>query len=153
MPRSFGDIDGLISFLRSRKITEVTLSARVATTTSPGGEQIAFRGRIVVEAKYGRSGCAQYSEQVMPYVANTRSPDLPASAEHAEGLRAAQLALARQLRSYRGEYQAVVDSAKASVADRLARAGITIAEAELPRARGVGGNRSGSEAAGLEEED
>jgi uncharacterized protein YaiL (DUF2058 family) len=66
----------------------------------------------------------------MPYVTTTKSPDLPALEEHAAGLRAAQLALARQLRSYRGEYHAVVDSAKANVARRLAEAGIAVVEPE-----------------------
>ena len=128
--RQFDNIDELIGFLRAKRIGEATLSVRVATTTSPGGDQIAFRGRVVVEAKYGRSSRAEYVEQVMPYVTTTKSPDLPALEEHAAGLRAAQLALARQLRSYRGEYHAVVDSAKANVARRLAEAGIAVVEPE-----------------------
>jgi hypothetical protein len=128
--RQFASINDLIEFMRARRIGEATLSARVATTTSPGGEQIAFRGRVVVEAKYGRSSRAEYVEQVMPYVASTKSPDLPASEEHAASLRAAQLALARQLRSYRGEYHAVVHSARAGLVRTLQEAGIAVVEPE-----------------------
>ena len=128
MQRQCDSIGDLIAFMRARKIREATLSARVATTTSPGGEQIAFRGRIVVEARYGSKSRAEYVEQVMPYIANTKSPDLPASEERAADLRGAQRALARQLRSYRGEYHAVVDSAKADVARTLQDAGIAVVE-------------------------
>jgi hypothetical protein len=128
--RQFDTVDDLIAFLRARKIGEVTLSARVGTTTSPGGEQMSFRGRIVAEAGYGRGSRAEYVEQVMPYIASTRSPDLPAAADHAADLRSAQLALARQLRAYRGEYHAVVDAAKTSLASRLKEAGIAVVESE-----------------------
>ncbi len=128
MTRQFASLDELVGFLRTKKIGEVGLSARVATTTSPGGDQISFRGRIVVEAKYGKQSRAEYMEQVMPYITATRSPDLPASAEHASSLRSAQLELARQLRSYRGEYHAVVDAAKAGLTRRLREAGIAVVE-------------------------
>ena len=130
MHRQFNRVDDLIAFLRARKIAEVSLSARVGTTTSPGGEQMSFRGRIVAEARYGRGSRAQYVEQVMPYIASTRSPDLPAAAVHAADLRGAQLALARQLRTYRGEYHAVVDAARARLASRLEEAGIAVVESE-----------------------
>jgi hypothetical protein len=126
--RQFDSLDGLIGFLRGKKIGEATLSARVATTTSPGGDQIAFRGRVVVEARYGKKSRAEYVEQVMPYITSTRSPDLPASAERASDLRSAQLALARQLRSYRGEYHAVVDASKGDLARKLREAGIAVVE-------------------------
>jgi hypothetical protein len=117
----------------------------VATTTSPGGEQVSFRGRIVAEVRYGRGGRAEYVEQVMPYIASTRSPDLPARADdttdatlrsseaallRSTSLRSAQLALTRQLRAYRGEYHAVVDAAKASLAEKLKEAGIAVVESE-----------------------
>ena len=131
MHRQFNSITDLIEFLRGRKIGEATLTASVATTTSPGGEQIAFRGRVVVGAGYGKRSLAEYVEQVMPYVTSTRSPDLPASAEHAAGLRGAQLELARQLRSYRGEYQAVVAAAKDDLTRKLQQAGIAVVEAEV----------------------
>lgn len=130
MPRQFERVDDLIAFLRARKIGEVALSARVATTTSPGGEQMSFRGRIVAAARYGRSSRAEYVEQVMPYIASTRSPDLPAAVDRAADLRTAQLALARQLRTYRGEYEAVVEAAKERLASRLAEAGIAVVESE-----------------------
>lgn len=130
MHRQFDRVDDLIAFLRARKIGEVTLSARVGTTTSPGGEQMSFRGRIVAEAAYGRGRRAGYVEQVMPYIASTKSPDLPAAADHATDLRSAQLALARQLRIYRGEYLAVVNTAKAGLARKLEEAGIAVVESE-----------------------
>lgn len=130
MRRQFDRVDDLIGFLRARRIGEVALSARVATTTSPGGEQVSFRGRIVAEVRYGRGGRAEYVEQVMPYIASTRSPDLPATADRATDLRTAQLALARQLRAYRGEYHAVVEAAKARLAGELAEAGIAVVESE-----------------------
>jgi hypothetical protein len=91
---------------------------------------MSFRGRIVAEARYGRGSRAQYVEQVMPYIASTRSPDLPAAAVHAADLRGAQLALARQLRTLRGEYHAVVDAARARLASRLEEAGIAVVESE-----------------------
>ena len=128
MQRQFDSLTDLIEFLRARKIAEAALSARVATTTSPGGDQIAFRGRIVVEARYGKKSRAEYVEQVMPYITSTRSPDLPASEERASDLRSAQLALARQLRSYRGEYHAVVDAVREHLARELQHAGIAVVE-------------------------
>lgn len=128
MAREFDDIDRLIAALREESAREATLTAKVATTTSPGGEQIAFRGRIVVEARLGEADTAVYVEQVMPYVANTKSTQSGPSGERAADLRSAQLALARQLRSYRGEYQAVVDAARKQIVAKLEDAGVQVVE-------------------------
>jgi len=130
LPRQFKTVEEMVRALRTKGIQQVTLSAKVATTTSPGGEQIAFRGRIVVEAKPPRGGRLEYVEQVMPYIANTKSPDIAMTEERSADLRAAQLTLARQLRSYRGEYQGVVASARAQLIERLQRDGIAVVEPE-----------------------
>jgi hypothetical protein len=124
----FDDIDALIGELQAKNAREATLTAKVATTTSPGGEQIAFRGSIVVEARLGEAETVSYVEQVMPYITNTKAPLLGPSEEAAADLRSAQLALARQLRSYRGEYQAVVNAARVRLADKLKGAGIEVVE-------------------------
>jgi hypothetical protein len=128
LAREFDDIERLIAALQEESAREATLTAKVATTTSPGGEQIAFRGRIVVEARIGEADTAVYVEQVMPYVATTKSTQLGPSEESATDLRSAQLALARQLRSYRGEYQAVVDAAREQLIAKLAEAGVQVVE-------------------------
>jgi len=124
----FETIDDLIGALTAEGVREVTLAAKVATTTIPGGDQISFRGRIVVEATLPGGPRAEYVEQVMPYIATTRSPGIAATADQAANLRAAQRALARQLRSYRGEYQGVVAAARAHVTEKLRRADITVVE-------------------------
>ncbi len=128
MARQFEDIEDLISALRAQDVREATLTAKVATSTTPGGEQIAFRGRLVVEAKLAEAETATYVEQVMPYIAHAKSPQLGAAEEAAADLRSAQLALARQLRSYRGEYQAVVGAARAQLTARLKEAGIEVVD-------------------------
>ncbi len=123
--REFDDIDKLIAALRSESAPKATLTAKVATATSPGGGQIAFRGSLVVEAQLGESETATYVDHVMPYITNTKAPH---AGEGAADLRSMQLALARQLRSYRGEYQAVVDAARAKLAATLEEAGVRIVE-------------------------
>ncbi len=128
MARQFEEIEDLISALRAQGVREATLTAKVATTTSPGGEQIAFRGCLVVEAKLGEAETAAYVEQVMPYITHAKSPQLGATEESAADLRSAQFALARQLRSYRGEYQAVVHAARAQLTARLKEAGIEVVD-------------------------
>ncbi len=128
MTRHFDDLDQLIAALPAEMPAEASLTAKVATTTSPGGEQIAFRGRIVVEVQLAKGEVGAYVEQVMPYIATTKSPETPARGEGAADMRSAQLALARQLRSYRGEYQAVVDAARTKLAAKLAKAGVKIIE-------------------------
>lgn len=126
--REFDDIDKLIAALRSESAPKATLTAKVATATSPGGGQIAFRGSIVVQAQLGESETATYVEHVMPYITNTKAAQPEPGEGAAADLRSMQLALARQLRSYRGEYQAVVDAARAKVAAKLEEAGVQVVE-------------------------
>lgn len=126
----FESLEQLVAALRERGLREATVAGKVATTTSPGGGQVVFRGRLLVSADLGggRRGC--YTEHVMPYVTQTEAPEvalLPADAAH---LRAAQRSLARQLRAYRQEYQAVMEAARAALVDRLARAGVAVTEPE-----------------------
>jgi hypothetical protein len=120
----------MIDALRAAGVTRASLLGRIATTTSPGGDQVAFRGRIEVTALLSEGERAEYVEQVMPYITSTMSPELSASADKATDLRSAQLALARQLRSYRGEYQAVVEAARQRLTERLTEAGISVVEQE-----------------------
>lgn len=135
MAGEFAKLDEFIEALRAAGVKEAGLSAKVATTTSPGGDEIAFRGRIVVEGQLPGGEQVEYVEQIMPYVTSTRSPHLTATAEGAGALRAAQLALARQLRSYRGEYQGVVAAVRAQLTQRLAEAGLSVVEPEDRAAR------------------
>lgn len=128
--REYDNLDGMIEALRGAGVATASLSGRVATMTMPGGDQIAFRGRIVVSAELGDGERAEYTEQVMPYIANTMSPDLPAKQEKAADLRAAQRALSVQLRSYRGEYQAVLDAVRERLTRKLGEAGIAVVERE-----------------------
>jgi hypothetical protein len=124
----FETIEDLIGALRAENVREVTLAAKVATTTTPGGDQISFRGRIVIEAALPSGERAEYVEQIMPYITTTKSPGLDPTADKARDLRQAQLFLARQLRSYRGEYQGVVSAARAEVTEKLRQAGIVVVE-------------------------
>ncbi len=131
MQRQFETFEKFVEFLRAKKIGEATLIARVATTTSPGGEEISFRGRIAAEARYGKISRAEYIEQVKPHATTTSAPDLLAAEETASALRAAQLALATQLRLYRCEYQGIVAASKEDLTRRLQAAGITIVKPEM----------------------
>lgn len=127
MSQEFDSLADMIDALRAVGVETVSLATKVATAVTPGGDQIAFRGRVVVSAELPE-GRAEYVEQVMPYITGTKSPDLPASPERAADLRAAQLALARQLRSYRGEYRGVVASARTRLTTQLADAGLSVVE-------------------------
>jgi hypothetical protein len=129
LPQEFENLADMIDALRTAGVENVSLATKVATTVTPGGDQIAFRGRIVVSADLPGAR-AEYVEQVMPYIAGTKSPDLPASPERAADLRSAQLALARQLRSYRGEYRGVVASTRARLATQLCEAGLAVVESD-----------------------
>jgi len=120
----------MIETLRAQGVRQVTLAARIATTTSPGGDQIAFRGSLVMSADMPSGESVEYVEHVMPYIASTKSPQIPATPERAPDLRAAQLALAGQLRAYRGEYQGIVDSTRAHLVRALSQAGIAVGEPE-----------------------
>jgi hypothetical protein len=127
LSRQFDSLEDMIGALRAAGVGTVFLATKVATAVTPGGDQIAFRGRVVVSAELP-DGPAEYVEQVMPYITGAKSPNLSASPERAADLRAAQLALARQLRSYRGEYRGVVASARTRLTTLLAEAGLTVAE-------------------------
>ncbi len=126
----FGSLEELVAALRERQVREVAVTGKVATTTSPGGGQVVFRGRLVVCADLGRGRQECYTEHVMPYVTETEAPEMALLPDHAADLRAAQRSLARQLRAYRHEYQAVMEAARAALADRLARAGVEVTEPE-----------------------
>ncbi len=130
MARRVQTVEELIEVLRGQGVGRVALARKIATTTSPGGDHTAFRGRLVVSAHTPSGESLEYVEHVMPYIADTRSPQLPATEETAPDLRAAQASLASQLRAYRGEYQAVVGSARARLVDTLKEAGVDVVEAE-----------------------
>lgn len=130
MAKQVQTLEELIGALRAQGVSQVTVGGRIATTTTPGGDQIAFRGSLVVSAQMPSGESVEYVEHVMPYIAATKSPQVPATAETAANLRAAQLALARQLRAYRGEYQGVVDATRARLADDLSQGGVHVVEAE-----------------------
>lgn len=130
MARRFQDIDELIQDLQARGVDEVALTGKVATTTSPGGEKITFRGRLIASADLGGGDNAEYVEQVEPYVTQPGAPDVPAKKSRASELQRCQLALMRQLRAYRGEYQGLMDAARASLTQKLTDAGISVVDPE-----------------------
>ncbi|UCC68262.1 MAG: hypothetical protein JSV79_14340 [Armatimonadota bacterium] len=130
MAKQIQGVQELIEALRQHGVSRVEVARRIATTTNPGGDQIAFRGRLVVSADTPSGETLEYVEHVMPYIASTKSPQLPATAETAPDLRAAQAALAGQLRAYRGEYQGVVGSARGRLVEVLKEAGMDVVEPE-----------------------
>ena len=130
MDKQFETLESLIEALQARGVNQVELAGKGATTISPGGQQISFRGRVIVSADLGQGDRSEYVEQVMPYATHADSPDVPVAKERAAELHRAQLALARQLRAYRGEYEGVMDAARSGLAQRLQAAGLAIAEPE-----------------------
>ncbi len=130
MAKHVETVDELVEALRKQDIRQVVVSGKIATATTPGGEQIAFRGRLVVTAETPSGEGIEYVEHVMPYIAATKSAQIPATADTAQDLRAAQSALARQLRAYRGEYRGVVGAARDDLAARLRDAGVDVREPE-----------------------
>lgn len=130
MAKQVQTVQELIAALRGEGVRRVVLASKIGTTTSPRGDQIAFRGRLVVSAESPSGKPLEYVEHVMPYIASTKSPQHPATAEAAPDLRAAQSALANQLRAYRGEYQAVVASARGRLVNMLEEAGLDVADPE-----------------------
>lgn len=130
MEKQFQTLDSLIEALKVRGVNQVELAGKVATTISPGGQQISFRGRLIVSADLGQGERAEYVEQVMPHVTHNEAAEVPVAKERAAELHQAQLALARQLRAYRGEYEGVMDVARSGLAQRLRAAGLAIAETE-----------------------
>ncbi len=130
MRTQFQNLDEMIESLRTRGVREVVLSGRVATITRPKGEQLTFRGRLVATADLGAGQVAEYVEQIDPHVTQTEAPELDASRETATDLQRAQLALSRQLRAYRDEYQDVMDAARSQLTEAFGRAGIAVVEGE-----------------------
>jgi hypothetical protein len=126
----FETLDDLVQCLRARGVDRVRLAGKVATTTSPGGGQITFRGRLRITADLGQGELAEYQEQLSRYVTETKAPELPVTRKEAATLRSAQAALAQQLQAYRSDYQAVMHAARSALTDRLKRTGIGIVEAE-----------------------
>jgi len=124
----FRDLDEMIASLRERQVGEVSLAGKVATTTSPGGEQISFRGRLIVSADLGSGERGEYVEQVEAYVTQPGVPEVPVSKRRATELQRFQMALTQQLRAYRGEYQGLMEAARRSLTERLGRAGIRVVE-------------------------
>jgi hypothetical protein len=127
---SVNTLDELIAELRARGLHEVLVTSKVATYTRPKGEEITFRGRLVVRADAPGRQRLEYVEQVPAYVTAPGSPEVTLSEEARGELKEAQMALLRQLRAYRARYQGVMESARASLTQRLAAAGIAIAAAE-----------------------
>jgi len=128
--KRFQSLEEMVDALRAGGVREVALSRKVATTISPGGEQIAFRGWIVISAQLSGAEPAEYVEQVMPYITHAEVPQLPATQDHAAELRQARLSLSRQLRAYRGEYQGVMDAARAALLEQLHQGGLSVVEPE-----------------------
>jgi len=126
----FGTLDQLVEGLRARGVSEVRLAGKVATSTSPGGKQITFRGRLTVSAELDEAESIEYEEQVRRVVTEVEAPELPINRKRATDLQAAQAALMRQLQAYRSEYQSVMESARADLTQALSRAGISVLEAE-----------------------
>jgi len=119
-----------VEALRGAGVHEVALSSRVATTVSPGGEQIAFRGSLVISAELSGGEVAEHVVQVMPYTTHAEVPQVPVTEEHAAELRLARQSLGRQLRAYRAEYQGVMEGARAALVEQLSREGLTVVEPE-----------------------
>jgi isoaspartyl peptidase/L-asparaginase-like protein (Ntn-hydrolase superfamily) len=128
--RRLHSIEELIASLRARRVREVRLTGKVATTTPAGGKQITFRGRLVLSAQVGAGEQVEYVESVRPYVTETQAPELPLIRRRATDLQRSQFALMRQLQAYRGEYQQVMETARSSLTAKLREAGITVVEPE-----------------------
>jgi hypothetical protein len=127
--RQFENLDEMLESLRKQGGREVALTGKVATTTSPRGQETRFRGRLVVSAQIGAQR-AEYVEQVEPYVARTEPRDIPVTQERAADLRRFRLALTAQLRAYREEYRDLMDAARASLIEKLRQAGLDVVEPE-----------------------
>jgi isoaspartyl peptidase/L-asparaginase-like protein (Ntn-hydrolase superfamily) len=126
----FQTVEELIARLQAQRVREVRITSKVATSTSPGGEQITFRGRLVLSADLGAGDWAECIQRVQPYVTESGAPEIPIAREKASDLQRCQLALMCQLRAYRGQYQGVMEAARSSLTERLKRAGISVVEPE-----------------------
>jgi len=127
--KAVASFDELVRELRAHAPTRVTLVSKVATLTRPKGDRITFRGRLVVGAEAPGGERIEYVEQVPAYVTTPGSPEVTLTEEARSELQQAQMALLRQLRTYRAEYQGVMQAARARLAERLAAAGIAVAPA------------------------
>lgn len=126
--KRFEKLEEMIAELQARGVHDVRLTGRVNSSTGSAGEAVMFRGEILITADLGLGAQAQYAEQVMPYVATAWLPSTRGTAERAAQKRAAQRALASQLRAYRGEYQGVMNAARQHLTQQLRSAGMSIAE-------------------------
>lgn len=128
MVTKFRTLDELVTYLKARGVSEARVTGKVATSTSPGGGQVTFRGRLIVSADLEGDERAAYEERVHRVVSDTGAPALPADTKREGDLHAAQMALSGQLKAYRAGYQAVMQSAREAVTRALEMAGITVVE-------------------------
>jgi hypothetical protein len=127
-PGKFTDLDELMRFLRARGIREVLVAGTVTTSLAPGTQEVALRAEVVVSARSGDREIARYAEQVMPYVSPAGAAAVPKVPSEGEGLAEVRLAVKRQLRAHRTEYEAVVDQARARVSAQLSSGGFRVRE-------------------------
>jgi hypothetical protein len=130
VPKQFQTLDEMVESLRSRGVREVTLTGRVATTTTPKAEEITFRGRFIATSDLGRGEAGEYTEEVDPHVTRPTAPEMAISEGAATDLQKAQAVLARQLRAYRDEYRETMDAARARLVRAFQDAGIAVVEGE-----------------------
>lgn len=123
-------MDELLAGLQAHQVKAVTLMSKVATTTSPGGQELTFRGRVVVCADLGGGARAEYVEQVESHITKTGAPEVPLERERADELQRCRDALTCQLRAYRSEYQGAMEAARRDLTERLTRAGVSVVEPE-----------------------
>ncbi len=128
MVTKFRTLDEMVTYLKARGVSEARVTGKVATSTSPGGGQVTFRGRLIVSAELEGEEKAAYEERVHRVVSDTGAPTLPTDTKREGDLHAAQTALLGQLKAYRAEYQAVMQSAREAVTRALDMAGITVVE-------------------------
>lgn len=105
---------------------EVSLSGEVDTTISPGGQYVRLNGRIVVAAESTGGERVEHTEYVMPYVGSAENANVPVGDDPAPTVRDARRVLARQIRSYRGEYQGIMDRVRDAMGKKLKKAGIRV---------------------------
>ena len=120
----------LVEELQRKGVSRVAMAGKVATVTTPKGEQVIFRGRLVVTAVVGEGRVVEYVEQVAPYATTPEAPSLPVSPAVEPQLRQAQMALMAQLRAYREQYQARMAAARTGLSSRLHAVGIAVMSPE-----------------------
>jgi hypothetical protein len=127
MSRHFDNLADMLRCLEDEGVQEVAIAGKVATTTSPRGEDITFRGRLIVSADVGGKR-AQYVEQVRPYVTHMEPCEVTDDDDQVANLQRCRLVLTRQLSAYRKEYRGLMESARASLVGKLREAGVGIVE-------------------------